>query len=324
MEEDSTEPSRAEPAATCLWCGAERPVDVDVCPTCEHAWIDATIDEARGGRLEALERPPEPPPRRRWWRRRWLPLALAALAALVYGIVFWVMWDGTQPAAVAAPTTVPGLTATLAPSTAPDPTIASSTTTTTTSTTTTTTTTTTTLAPIPEVLPAFNSADLTLGAFALGSLRFGNPNDASAGRLVATFGQPNDRFPVGENWGLCPTDIGRALRWGRFSVILREEPGGEVLAGYRHVTGAGLDGESPAADELRTISGLGLGDTLQTLQGLYSTFATDTLDDGTPIYLVLRSSDRRTLLWGELSADDEPSVLSINSPRPCDGGPFAP
>jgi hypothetical protein len=328
MEVPEAPESETPRIARCLWCGAERPVDVDTCPTCHNAWIDATIDEARNGRLEAMAPSvAERAPAVAWWRRWWMPVAVAGLAALIYGVVFWFMWDGTQPDQTAtgttlAPTTTlatptsteaPASTVTPAPTAAP----------TTTSTTTTTTTTTTTLPPIAGVPPAIDVADLTLGAFALGPLRFRAVDGDAAGRLVATFGQPDERFPVGENWGLCPTDTGRVLRWGHLRIILRDDPEGEALVGYR------LTDEPAAADStetllLRSLSGLALGDGRDRLELLYANVVIDTLDDGTPVYLVLRSSDGRTLLWGTLSTDADPVVTSINSPRPCDGGPFAP
>ncbi len=318
--ETSDETHEDQPTTgTCLWCGADRPVDVDVCPMCEHAWIDATIDEARQGKLETVAAPtPAVKEKRPWWRRKWMPLAVAAVVALVYGVVFWVMWDDTQPDKVAATTTLATTAATTAPPEDNTTSTSLATTTTTTTSTTTTTTTTTTLPPIPEVGPALDVDSLTLGAFALGPLRLGSETNEATGRLVATFGQPDEQFPVGENWGLCPTDTGRALRWGHLNVILTEGPDTETMVGYRLEA---REDDSPTAG-LRSLSGLALGDPLTRVQALYANAVTDSLDDDTPIFIVLRSSDRRTLLWGTLSDDDDPVVASINSPRPCDGGPF--
>ena len=322
MDDSDVPESGTVATAMCLWCGADRAVDVAICPTCRHAWVDATISEVRDGKLETVATPaPEPPPVTAWWRRRWMPFAIAGLAVLVYGIVFWVMWDGTQVEETASDTTLAPTTSLAAPATtAPPSTTPPSTTS---STTTTTTTTTTTAPPIPEIGPAIDPGDLTLGAFALGPLRLRTENDDAVGRLVATFGQPDERFPVGENWGLCPTDTGRALRWGHLSVILREDPEGEVLVGYRQVHNPAV-ADSVATATLRSISGLALGDTQDRLQLLYANVVTDTGDDGTTTFLVARSSDKRTLLWGTLSSGADPVVTSINSPRPCDGGPFAP
>jgi hypothetical protein len=164
-----------------------------------------------------------------------------------------------------------------------------------------------------------------LGAFALGPIRFGSVDGDVPGRLAATFGQPDGRFPVGENWGMCPGEEARALEFGFLSVILRSEPDGEAVVGFRvrQRADAADFADHPSAN-LQTISGLMLGDPLSRATTLYASVETAELDDGTTIYLVLRSSDQRTLLWGELSDEPDPLITSINSARPCDGGPFGP
>ncbi len=326
--EDPEVAEKARATALCLWCGTPRPVDVDICPTCANPWIDATIDEARAGRLDQVEIRRLPMGASRpWWRQRWMPVALAVTAVAIYAATFWILWEGTgtgnadtlgdgivTATVPITATTPPTSAATTAPTTTPS--------TTTSTTTTTTTSTTTTLPPLPVVEPPYETSELTLGAFALGPIRFGSVDDGALGRLVATFGQPDSRFPVGENWGLCPNDVGRGFEFGLLSIILREDPDGEAIVGYRlrwRDDGAGTE---DATQTLQSISGLRLGDPLSRAQALYSRVATTPSDDGTQLYVVQRSSDLRTLLWGELSSDADPVILSINSPRPCDGGPF--
>lgn len=184
----------------------------------------------------------------------------------------------------------------------------------------TTTTTTTTLPPLPASEPL--SADsVNLGAFALGPLRFGSSGDYAAGRLVATFGQPDSRLTADESWGLCATATGRVLGWGGLSAIFRQDGDREFFVGYRY-EGAPIDG----SDDLQTISGLEPGMTLEAAQARYlsSVITTGTLEDGTAIFLLLRSSDRRTLLWGPVGGTDEaPTIEGIYSYRSCDRGPFA-
>ena len=327
---DAPDAADATARAACLWCGTERPVEVAVCPACDHAWIDATLDEAQAGLLD--EQPsirPVPVARTPLLRRRWAPLVIALAAAGIYAAFFWGLWDGTGSDAATTTTVVAATTqapTTAAPTTSPAPTAtAAPVTTTTTSTSTTTTTTTTTLPPIEVIEPGYAPGQLTLGAFALGPIRFGDADENVPGRLAATFGQPDGRFPVGENWGMCPGDEARALEFGFLSVIFRSEAEGEAVVGYRvrQREDAADFADHPSA-ELRTISGLALGDPLSRAERLYASVAIDELDDGTSIYLVLRSSDQRTLLWGELSDDADPAVTSINSSRPCDGGPFGP
>ena len=325
---DAPDEEGSEPRATCLWCGAERPVDVAICPACEHTWIDATLDEAQAGLLdEQAAHQPVPAVRTPLLRRRWAPLAIALIAAGIYAVFFWGLWDGTDQEAtttsVAAATTRAPITA--SPTTSEAPTTTATTTTTTSSTTTTTTTTTTTLPPIELIEPGYSAGQLTLGAFALGPIRIGSIDEAVPGRLAATFGQPDGRFVVGENWGMCPGEEARVLEFGFLSVVLGDDPDGEAFVGYRmrQREDAADFADHPSAS-LRTISGLALDDPLSRARTLYANVITDELDDGTPIFLVLRSSDQRTLLWGELSDDTDPVVRSINSRRPCDGGPFGP
>jgi hypothetical protein len=68
---------------------------------------------------------------------------------------------------------------------------------------------------------------------------------------------------------------------------------------------------------------LELGDTIERLDAIYlqSGLALEELD-GTPTFMLLRSSDSTTLLWGPVSGLDTSDVVrGIYSPRACDGGP---
>ena len=162
---------------------------------------------------------------------------------------------------------------------------------------------------------------MDLGAFALGPLRFGSSGDYVVGRLVATFGQPEFRLAADESWGLCPTATGRVLQWGGLSAIFRDDGDRELFVGYRY-EGAPIEG----GDELHTISGLEPSMTLAAAQARYlsSVVTTGTLEDGSAIFLLLRSSDRRTLLWGPLGDADKPDMITgVYSYRSCDRGPFA-
>ena len=97
--------------------------------------------------------------------------------------------------------------------------------------------------------------------------------------------------------------------------------GAELLVGYT------LDGTSPStithpAEQLRTLSGIGLGDTVDDVESAYSRVEYRDVDE-VPAFLVLSSEDGRTLIWGTLDTDDPARVISISSPRVCDGGPFS-
>lgn len=186
----------------------------------------------------------------------------------------------------------------------------------------TTTTPPTTEPPIPSLGDPIPLDELTLGAFSLGPLDFGSTDTNALGRLVATFGQLDSVEAIGEANGLCPTESGRAARFGWLTVLVRDEAGTEVLVAYRLGQPDSADEGHPTAT-LQTISGAAIGDTAARWNDIYGTSIVRTVEiDGGPVLLLLRSSDERTLLWGPLSTDAPAAMQGINSPRPCDGGPF--
>lgn len=168
----------------------------------------------------------------------------------------------------------------------------------------------------------------------MGPISLGNADPDVIGRLVATFGQPDSIEAADEGYGLCPGETGRVIEFGYLTVITRAGDDGEAIVGYRQrMQGFAPDHPSGA---LRTISGLQLGDSLSGVQRLYSRVVTaeltepqdETLPAGSQIYVVQRSSDGRTLIWGGLANAedaedqfDDPPIRSINSPNSCDRGP---
>jgi hypothetical protein len=141
--------------------------------------------------------------------------------------------------------------------------------------------------------------------------------------MVATFGQPDELRPIGEAEGLCPTEEGRAARFGWLTLLLADESGSEALVGYRlEEPDSGAAGHP--TEGLQTISGAAIGNSVADWNDIYSTSIVTTDEiDGVSHLLLLRSSDRKTLLWGPLSEDDPPTTRGIYSPRPCDGGPLS-
>ena len=193
---------------------------------------------------------------------------------------------------------------------------------TTTSTTTTTTTTTTTLPPIAEGAP-IPVDDLTLGAFALGPLQFGSNGTTALERLAGTFGQPTQIAELaGGDLGICESDTGRAVRFGWVTAIVIGDEGDETFVGYRYDEGP--DGHPSAG--LRTLSGATIGNTVAEVDAIYvGPLVAIGEVDGSPHVFVLRSSDRRTLLWGPLDGSDtDAAVLGIHAPYWCDDGPPGP
>ncbi len=324
----------------CVYCATPRPISKPICPHCGRTWIDTRIGEemppltpeivaASAEEREALAATGagtatgSPESRRPWGLLVGLILGGAAVAAIYFGVI---NNDGDATAATTAtvaavdttagPTTTP---ATTIPATTTAPTTTGpSTTTSSTTTSTTTPTTTTTLAPIEAVGNPVPIADLDLGAFTLGPFGL-DAGTSYLGRLVASLGQPDARTSAGTELGLCPDDEGVAYVWGGLTGIFRVDGETEVLVGYRLDA---IDGEHPTT-AITTRSGLQLGHTLEKLGGIYTQSGLTTEDiGGTPHFLLLRSSDTLTLLWGPLTdAEQTGTVQGIYSPQACDGGP---
>ena len=246
-----------------------------------------------------------------------LPLGLLAAAALA--IIAWLSWfQGTD---TPPPTTalVAQTTAAQAPSTTTQPTTTTSTTSSTaTSSTTTSITTTTTLVPIPAIGSPLNLAELTMGGFAFGPFSFGSDGDQVLGRLTATLGQPDALGPADINWGLCETDVGTVVTWGGIAAIFRVQNDVSRFVGYRVGDTTGID-EADAGTSLKTLSGVALGDTVETLRFVYANSVVEVFDrDGQPYFRLLRSDTRRLLLYGPISlASDDGAILGIFAPDAC-------
>jgi hypothetical protein len=320
----------------CVFCGTARRGTVALCPTCGRPWIDQVPAEAavsaplvrrgdatvatvtKAGKTAAvppLPAPSPPPNRTPWFIAAAVVIGAVALYVLFFGV--WISGEGevdptaavSVPPTAVTPTTPPATTATTA---AP--------TTTTTTSSTTTSTTTTTLPTIPAVGDPVPLEELTLGAFALGPFDFGDSSNRALGRLVRTFGQPDAIFEAGEEFGVCPNDEGRVVRFGWLNAIFAND----VLVAYRLAEPE--DGSLHPTARLTTVSGARIGDSLDTLRDIYidSNINTAEFDSGDGFILV-RSGDARTLLWGPLtSTADTGRVLGIYSPLPCQGGPFLP
>jgi len=257
--------------------------------------------------------PPEPPPpvardRRGWW----VALAVAAAVLSLYLIVFVLLLnDGNgEPVAITSTTTTSSTT-----------TPATTTTTSATTTTTSSTTTTTTIPPIDPVGDPIPLTDLELGAFALGPLDLATDSTDALGRLAATLGQPEATAEAGEADGLCPGTTGSTYRWSGLTTIFLDVDGGQALVGYRLAPAP--DGAAADTDQLATLSGLRLGQTVGDIRSIYANSRVTIIDHaGTPHFVLQRSSDDRTLLWGPVTSSDDAGIVEgISSPLWCDDGP---
>ncbi|MCP3974498.1 MAG: glycosyltransferase [bacterium] len=324
---------------SCLWCGETRSIAVETCSRCSHGWIDRTLDHAAtpGFAAAAVEAEVHGEEDSSPHRRKLATVGLAVVATIGFAALYTsgirapqsppattvVTTIDTTPPAVAAPTPTSATppTTIVVPSTtqAPQPAVPATTIPAPTTLAPATTTTSTTTMPPALVVASLNPDSISLGAFSLGPVRFGTSGPSAAAELVSLIGQPNARVQANEEAGLCSADTGRVLQWAGLSVILRQDDDGEVFVGYRY------DGLGDVSDSLATISGLTLHMTIADAQSRYpsSIVTTSTLPDGSPIFLLLRSSDRRTLLWGPISADEAPTIMGIYSYRVCDRGPFS-
>ncbi|MDH3730918.1 MAG: hypothetical protein OES13_07345, partial [Acidimicrobiia bacterium] len=125
--------------------------------------------------------------------------------------------------------------------------------------------------PIPAVGDPVLLEDLAMGSSGLGDLRFGDNGDTTLGRLVATFGQPDQdtgTYISTGTLGTCDGDPVRFVRWGPLGVIVLNPDADPTFAAYRLDLGFG-DLESLAAD-LRTVSGLRAGDSVSDLESIYA------------------------------------------------------
>lgn len=304
-----------------------------ICPDCGRTWIDTKIGEdlpaltpeivaASTRERQAAAAVDMPPPPDEPRRRPWGILIGALLGIAIVALLFSGIFGDEDPEA--APTTNPTeLTAstTTEVTTTTDPTTTTTTTApSTTTTSTTTTTTTTTLPPIEAEGSPLPVEDLTLGAFALGPFSF-NSGTPYLGRLVASLGQPDAMETAGTELGLCEGDIGVAYRWDGFSAIFRSDGDTDVLVGYRLTK---TDSDHPT-QSIASRSGLKVGDTVERLDAIYLQSGIAFIDiEGSPHFVLLRSSDNATLLWGPVTSSDTAGVVEgIYSPQACDRGPVA-
>jgi hypothetical protein len=173
--------------------------------------------------------------------------------------------------------------------------------------------------PVGEPIPI---DDLTMSADDLGPLEFGDPGSDVLGGLVATFGDPSDDtgFIIGNgSWGECPGDTIRIVQWGPLNIVTRGTAEDHVFASYRlDLRYGGIN--SPTTD-IRTLSGLQVGDTVGDLETIYAGFVIEyTAHPSAGIVFELRAErGGELLLWGPVeSPDDAALVTGIYSPDSCE------
>ena len=151
---------------------------------------------------------------------------------------------------------------------------------------------------------------------------FGTDAETAIGRFTASFGEAtNDtgwQVSTGGS-GVCVDDPERIVTFGTYAAIVTKPGGQEVYNGYRQDLTFADDITHPSAS-LETLSGLRVGDTVETLQAIYSgqnvSFSVDPkLGD---VYLVESSSSGKLLLWGPVGGDQpDDIVVGIYAPDIC-------
>ncbi len=159
---------------------------------------------------------------------------------------------------------------------------------------------------------------LVLSVDGIGPFPFGTDGADVIAALTETFG---DGDVVAGPAGVCPSDPVRYVRFGALLImLLTGNAGAETFVGYR------VDGQSTAtpADELATVSGLAIRQTVEELNGRFTGGGIEVrlvVRDGTDFYELRRVSDDALLLWGPLSGTtDTDTVAGIYAPDPCTGG----
>ena len=170
--------------------------------------------------------------------------------------------------------------------------------------------------PVGDPIPV---TELTMAVDGIGPITLGQPAAEAIGRLVASFGTPDEdtgpQVSVGE-WGVCEGDTERIVRWGPLAAIVVVDEGGEeTFAGYR--LDLSLGGFSAPSADMATLSGLQVGTSFRDLERIYADFDVRQLEDPAlgRIWQLASTETGNPLLWGPLTDDDV--VRGIYSNNAC-------
>jgi hypothetical protein len=179
---------------------------------------------------------------------------------------------------------------------------------------------------LPEFTPSGNAvaiAELTLAVDAIGPIKLGTSAPRSVGRLITSLGPPDEDSGAVEStgdYGTCPGDTERIVRWGPFvAIVVVDSDGTQILGGYRLDSDYGGLG-SPAAN-LKTLSGLSLGRSVERLESIYEGF--DITYEPHPeldeVFELRSANTGNLLLWGPLGSSSESGgyIRGIYSPDAC-------
>ncbi len=268
-------------------------------------WTEVETDDPLAMPLPTRDRP----------REFWPTAILASVIALIAIFGLTRLFGGGEPVEVLGievqSTTIPTTATTLAATTTtPAP------------------TTTTTVAPTTTTLPALTVipsgppiplSELRLGAYGLEPFDFGDNYNAVLGRLGASLDEASEVGRSGLSngeFGTCAGDIIQTVRWGRLLVIgVEDEAGVMSFAGYR-IDATYDTFRYPA---VRTISGIGVGDSIGALESAYSRVSYLN-DESIGLVFQVRGGAGELLLWGPVTSNDAAGeIVGIYSPNSCAG-----
>lgn len=178
---------------------------------------------------------------------------------------------------------------------------------------------------LPEFVESGNPvdlADMTLAVDSLGPIQLGTSAPRSVGRLIASLGEPDEDSGAVVStgaFGSCEGDIERIVRWGPLVVVvIVDDDRTQTLGGYRlDLSYGGFN--SPTAD-LKTLSGLQLGNSVPQLERIYDGFDIQYLahPELENIFELKSANTGNLLLWGPISAADETGFIrGIYAPDAC-------
>ncbi|MCB1246335.1 MAG: hypothetical protein KDB69_03630 [Acidimicrobiia bacterium] len=154
----------------------------------------------------------------------------------------------------------------------------------------------------------------------LADIDFGQDAPTAIGRLTASFGEPVDsgwQTSTGAN-GVCAGDLERTLTYATFRAIVTKNGGQEIFNGYRNDITFGDISADPA--KMETLSGLVIGDTVETLKSTYADLEVSFGSDPKlgPTYEVRSAASGSVLLWGPVEGEDpDDQVIGIYAPDVC-------
>jgi len=149
-----------------------------------------------------------------------------------------------------------------------------------------------------------------LKASGIGPIDIGLPITEAAGALVASLGTAQG---AGIDSDTCPDSGWYWLEWGDLLVLFDGYTPNAEFVGYAYET----DGTGEPDPMLETLSGLRLGDTVETLQKTYASYTVSfEVIEGRDYFRL--SDGGELLLWGPVtSSEAQGTIEGIYSPDAC-------